>query len=54
MYTFKEFMDAYMNAFGNSYKSTQDESDLKKLENCVEILKEIIKLADQKLKGFGV
>ena len=54
MYTFKEFIDAYMYAYGNSYKSTQDESDLKKLENCTAILKEKLKFADEKLRGFGV
>ena len=55
MYVFKEFMDAYMRCFGNnSYKTNADESDYKNLEQCAKTFENVIDLADQKLKKFGV
>ena len=52
-YIFKSFMNAYLDCFGNSYKTTPDEYDFRSLENAAKSMKMIIDLADQKLKKFG-
>lgn len=53
IYYFKNFMDSYMDVFGNSYKSSPDESDYKDLERQTNALKTALDKADEKLKGFG-
>ena len=53
MYYFKNFMNRYMECFGNSYKSSVDTDDYKRLESAAESLKNAIAIADQKLKTFG-
>ena len=54
-YCFREFMGAYLNAFGNSmFKSTSNEGNLKSLESVSKKLKDSLDIADTKLKKFGV
>ena len=54
MYVFKGFMDAYMRCFGDNYKGATDESDYKYLEQWTKNFENVIDLADQKLKKYGV
>ena len=54
MYRFKQYVDAYMGCFGNSYKLQPDKSDYDQLEQYSNLLQNNIELADKKLKSFGV
>lgn len=53
VYYFNRFMDNYLTCFGNSYKTSVDDSDYKYLETATANLRKAISLADQKLKKFG-
>lgn len=54
-YVFQNFIDCYMACFGSGhYKSNPDEYDYKSLERATAAMKQILELADKKLKDLGV